>query len=201
MVIYLCPVDRKYACSWEGNSSDILDHFEKEHDDLLFFTNTIKIDLKTPSENRLFFIDDEIYLGQTKIYDNVLVIYLRYLGPEKLAAKISYTVNLRSGDQLVSQEYVSVSEQGSLEIKLESLEEVYNEVEHLHCTFNITKGFGSNSSDDGVFLEDDLHHDTFDFLHMPIPRKRSLDEGKRKASQAKVMKVRSTKCRLCDRKL
>lgn len=181
MVIYLCPVDRKYACSWEGHSSDILDHFEKEHDDLLFFTNTIKIDLKTSSENRLFFIDDEIYLGQTKICDNILVIYLRYLGPEKLAAKISYTINLRFGDQLISPEFVSVSEQGSLEVKLESLEEVYSDLEHLQCTFNITKGFGSNSSDDGVFLEDDLHHDALDFLRMPIPRKRSLDEGKRKS--------------------
>lgn len=181
MVIYLCPVDRKYACSWEGHSSDILDHFEKEHDDLLFFTNTVKVDLKTSSENRLFFIDDEIYLGQTKICENVLHIYLRYLGPEKLAAKISYTVNLRSGDQLISSEYVSVSDQGWLEVKLDSLEEIYDEVEYLQCTFNITKGFGSNSSDDGVFLEDDLPHDSLYFPHMPIPRKRSLDEGKRKS--------------------
>ncbi|KAJ8978202.1 hypothetical protein NQ317_013148 [Molorchus minor] len=55
MVIYLCPTDRKYACSWEGHSSDILDHFEKEHDDLLFFINSAVIDLKTSSENMLFF--------------------------------------------------------------------------------------------------------------------------------------------------
>ncbi|KAJ8915208.1 hypothetical protein NQ315_015431 [Exocentrus adspersus] len=183
MVIYLCPADRKYVCSWEGHSSDILDHFEKEHDDLLFYTNTVEIDLKTSSENRLFFIDEEIYLGQTKIQDNVLGIYLRYLGPEKLATKITYTINLRSGNDLISPEHVSVSEKGCLEVKLKSLEELYSEVERLQCTFNITKGFGSNSSDDGVFLEDDLlHQEGLYFPHMPLLRKRSFDDGKYRSS-------------------
>ncbi|KAJ8954332.1 hypothetical protein NQ314_007120 [Rhamnusium bicolor] len=182
MVIYLCPVDRKYACSWEGHSGDILDHFEKEHDDLLFFTNTINVDLKIPSENRLFFIDDEIYLAQTKIYEKILVIFLRYLGPEKLAAKITYTVILKIRDEAIGHEYISVSENCSVELKLELLEKFHGELECVECTFNISKEFNNSSSDDGVFFEDDIHQEHMYFPHMPIPRKRSLDEYKRRNS-------------------
>ncbi|KAJ8978201.1 hypothetical protein NQ317_013147 [Molorchus minor] len=67
-----------------------------------------------------------------------------------------------------------------LEINLNRLESVYGELDFMNCTFNVTKDFGSNSSDDGVFLEEDTHQFHLEFPHMPIPRKRSLDNGERR---------------------
>ncbi|CAH1183787.1 unnamed protein product [Phaedon cochleariae] len=133
MVVYLCPADRKYTCSWEGQAEDILHHFELEHDDLLHFSDTFTILPSVPSENRLLLIDEEIYLAQVKCQQKSLDIRLRYLGPTRLAKKISYNLLLRVDNELVPVGAISVQD-GSYIVNLDKIQEAC-----IRCTLNVTR--------------------------------------------------------------
>ncbi|XP_057660346.1 uncharacterized protein LOC130896349 [Diorhabda carinulata] len=147
MLIYLCPTDKKYACSWEGKSEDILHHFEEEHDDLLHFSDTFFIDLAILSENRLLFVEDEIYLAQTKIFDNIMEIKLRYLGPEAISKKITYHVLLKVNYDLCHPGYISVNNNGSITVDLAILEKDIGTITAVECTFNINKDIDDETDD------------------------------------------------------
>lgn len=154
MAIYLCPTDKKYHCSWEGHPEDILHHFEKEHDDLLHYNDTFNIDIAIPSENRLFFIGGEIYLTQILTNNQNLIFKLRYLGPEKLARKITYNLSFRISNYVCQSEYLKTTPQGFFEIDLAGLKNTYADLENLTCSLNITKEFVDDDSVESVFFED-----------------------------------------------
>ncbi|KAG5879692.1 hypothetical protein JTB14_006477 [Gonioctena quinquepunctata] len=170
MIIYLCPTDKKYACSWEGQAEDILPHFEQEHDDLLHFNNF----LSEPSENRLFLIDEEIYLVQIRISDKMLNIFLRYLGPARIATKSTYNIILKVNYEYCHPKYIAVMEQGFINVDLGKLEDDLEEIRYLQCSLNIIKETNGNQSDDDVFLEENsLDEETDEKLpHMPPPSKK-----------------------------
>lgn len=157
MAIYLCPSDKKYTCSWEGSAEDILEHFQQEHDELLYFSDSFYIDLLTSSENRLFLIDEEIYLTQTQISERVLILKLRYLGPPKLALKISYNIMLKISEQVCPMQYINTTPEGSLTVDLQKLELDFPDLQTMKCILNITKAFDNNNSggsSDSVFVDE-----------------------------------------------
>lgn len=152
MLIYLCPADKKYACSWAGQSEDILRHFEEEHDELLHFNDTFNIDLSILSENRLFLIDEEIYLAQITIYENNLEIKLRYLGPHKIAAKITYNILLKVNYVLCNPSYILVTKSGSISVNLNKIAE---KIIDITCTLNINKDLPEEIYEEDVFTPED----------------------------------------------
>ncbi|RZB40143.1 Sina domain containing protein [Asbolus verrucosus] len=138
-VIYLCPADKRLLCSWEGYASDIKQHFEKEHNGLLFHTNSVEIDLNILHENRLLHLEDEIYLIQSYVEDNKLCLTLRYLGPSEMAARMHYDVAITVGGVFYKYEEgrkfscVTPTVKG-WEIDLESLEKFHGKLQALMCT-------------------------------------------------------------------
>lgn len=92
--IYLCPTYKQLLCPWEGYASDIKHHFEKEHSNLLSYSNLVDIDLTQLPENKLLLLEGEIYLMQNSTDNNRLVIKLRYLGSNIMAARLKYTVTI-----------------------------------------------------------------------------------------------------------
>lgn len=144
MLIYLCPSDKKYHCSWEGHAEDILDHFEKEHDDLLHYGETFDIDLETPRENRLFLIDEEIYLTQVFVNKKKIIFKLRYLGLKQLAKKITYNIIVRIGDVDCDAELIKTTAEGFLEVDLATIKNNNSELQQLGCILNVLKGFSDN---------------------------------------------------------
>lgn len=140
--LFLCPTDKRYACSWTGLSDDILEHFQEEHDSLLFFSNSICIDLNAPSENVLLLTNDEIYLAQTllKSNGNCILIRLRFLGPQYIANTFTFDINLslENGTCLERAQFVNMSD-GGFELNLNQLKQLYQDTEHINCSFDIVK--------------------------------------------------------------
>ncbi|XP_030750967.1 uncharacterized protein LOC115878576 isoform X1 [Sitophilus oryzae] len=161
--VYLCPSDKKYACSWEGSSNDIIEHFIAEHEDLLSLNNIISINLSVLSESFLFFHDTEVYLLQTKLNNGHLQLFLRYLGPPKIASKLKYDVHLDSSDKILDKQNIHVNE-GYFDINLDCITNVFGDISFMNCKVLITEEARSTSSDDGVVLEDDKSFNT-----EPIP--------------------------------
>ncbi|CAG9861085.1 unnamed protein product [Phyllotreta striolata] len=172
MLVYLCPSDKKYTCSWEGPAEDILRHFEEEHDELLHFNDTFGIDLLTPSENRLMFIDEEIYLTQITVADNKLEIKLRYLGPQTIAKKITYNILLRFCSGLNQSLNITAIENGSIIVDLCGIP---SEINYVSCTLNINKDRLQETED--IFGEYVNNHEVSIQHSVPdVSRKYSLRE-------------------------
>lgn len=167
MTVYLCPTDKKYHCSWEGHAENILDHFEKEHDDLIHYSETFDIDLETPTENRLFLIDGEIYLIQVFLKETILILKLRYLGLEKFASRICYNINIRANDKYCQIEEIIVTPEGFLEVNLARLRNVHTDVHFVTCILHITKEFSDEDSLDNIFNEEKA----------AVPNERDFDEN------------------------
>lgn len=145
MLVYLCPADRKYQCSWEGHCEDIIAHFENEHDHLLHYTENFDIDLETPSENRIFLIEEEVYLTQIAIKDAKLILKLRYLGPLEYAKRITYNIKLLAQDKVCQADLVKVTPEGFLEVDLKEINSIYNGVQVMVCSLKISKCFQSDT--------------------------------------------------------
>nr|XP_023026378.1 uncharacterized protein LOC111514372 [Leptinotarsa decemlineata]XP_023026379.1 uncharacterized protein LOC111514372 [Leptinotarsa decemlineata]XP_023026380.1 uncharacterized protein LOC111514372 [Leptinotarsa decemlineata] len=176
MVIYLCPTDKKYACSWEGSAEDILPHFEQEHDDLLHFNDTFEIDLEVSSENRLFFLDEEIYLAQIRVSNNIMEIFLRYLGPDRIACQLSYNIIFKFNYELCPASCITVRN-GYVSVDLSKLEYLES-VRTLQCTLIISRIETGANSDEDVFLERNFQETELDgrLPHMPLQRQKKVEE-------------------------
>ncbi|KAJ3627829.1 hypothetical protein MTP99_015178 [Tenebrio molitor] len=138
-VIYLCPADKRLLCSWEGHASEIKQHFEKEHDRLLFHTNQVEIDLNTLPENRLLYLDEEMYLLQNYIENETLRLKLRYLGLNEIASKMQYDICITINGisyKYESERYFScvIPKAEEWEINLECLEKYHGKLDSLVCT-------------------------------------------------------------------
>lgn len=154
MKIYLCPSDKKYHCSWEGQAEDILDHFEKEHDDLIHYNETFQIDLETTSENRLFLLEEEIYLTQIFSDQSQVIMKLRYLGPERLAKKIDYNLIIRNSNQRWKSDCVKITPEGFFQVNLDGFKEYDTELKSLTCSLHVNKAFMDDSSLESVSIEE-----------------------------------------------
>lgn len=149
--IYLCPADRKYGCSWEGPSENILLHFSLEHEDLLFYNGSIDIALHVPSENRLLFVDGEIYLFQTKIDHDHVNIFLRFLGPAHVASNFTYDIEISASGMKMSKQAIELKN-GFFSVGLECLRTYFGDVDLINCHLIISGDSTSIHSDDGVSI-------------------------------------------------
>lgn len=187
--IYLCPTDKKYACSWEGQAEDIFEHFAQEHDDLLLQEdNVLKLDINEGSENRLMFYKNEIYLIQTKFVEGDFRILLRFLGLTKIANTITYNVVLRAEE--TKDEITDLCHKdGAIVVNTKALPG-----DKVECTFNIT---GPEESDDEPtpekidVVDEHEEHDSvgdqldFKFEKKPFTRTQSLNIDQRKCGVVK----------------
>ncbi|ENN80654.1 uncharacterized protein LOC109533411 [Dendroctonus ponderosae] len=149
--IYLCPADRKYACSWEGPSENILHHFSLEHEDLLFHNGSVDIALHVASENRLLFVDGEIYLFQTKIDHDHVNMYLRFLGPAHVASNFSYDIEVSASGMKMSKQDIELKN-GFFSVGLECLRTFFGDVDLINCHLIISGDSTSIHSDDGISI-------------------------------------------------
>lgn len=97
--IYLCPSDT--FCPWEGKAEEILQHFHKQHEDLLVTSNTFPIDVSdSTTQNRLLSLKNEVYLIQTSVSvpDARLLLKVRYLGAPEQALAFVYALSIRVGN-------------------------------------------------------------------------------------------------------
>ncbi|KAK9878997.1 hypothetical protein WA026_003814 [Henosepilachna vigintioctopunctata] len=158
--VYICPTDKTLQCSWQGNSEDILKHFIMEHEDLLCHSSEIDIDLNLTNENRLLFLDEEIYLIQLKMQENSLQIGLRYLGPVRIANCISYDIIVKVEDQYyMYNHFGNVSSMlcivnGFWTVDLNLLKEQHQDLSRIQCNFNISKNITEIDSFDGEYIFD-----------------------------------------------
>ncbi|XP_063909804.1 uncharacterized protein LOC135127288 [Zophobas morio] len=136
-VIYLCPADKSLACCWEGCVGEIKQHFENEHNGLLFRTNNIEIDLDKLPENKLLYLEEELFLMQNCIDRDKLIVKLRYLGSNEAAAKMNYDLSIAVNE--ISYRYnpgffstVVPTTQG-WEINLDCLKRFHAEVKTVTC--------------------------------------------------------------------
>ncbi|KAL3277499.1 hypothetical protein HHI36_012845 [Cryptolaemus montrouzieri] len=142
--VYICPTDKSLQCSWEGASGDILDHFIMEHEELLLHSSEVDINLDISSENRLLFLDEEIYLIQIRIVEDILKIGLRYLGPKRLANNFSYDIVLKVDGQNYFYNYFgnvpSIFDivDGFWNIKLHFLRILHADLNTVQCNFSIS---------------------------------------------------------------
>ncbi|EEZ98854.2 uncharacterized protein LOC661914 [Tribolium castaneum] len=137
-VIYSCPAHKQLLCSWEGYASDIKHHFEKEHCNLLSYTNFVDIDLEQLPQNKLLFLDGKIYLMQNSLNDKGLVIRLRYLGSKEVASKLRFNITVSVNQILYKYEpsrYFSciVPRTGGWEINLQSLQTFHQDLKLIQC--------------------------------------------------------------------
>lgn len=142
--VYLCPADKKYSCTWEGASDDIYEHFTQEHEDLLHLTNSVTVSLQVDSENQLLLFKTEIYLLQSKIIDEELKIFLRYLGPASIAANLNYEIELSTADQKVPKQDIETHD-GYFSISLECLRSRLGAVDDIQCKLIIRGDFHPSS--------------------------------------------------------
>ncbi|KAK9880321.1 hypothetical protein WA026_010201 [Henosepilachna vigintioctopunctata] len=155
--VFTCPTVRSLQCSWEGASEDILEHFIMEHEDLLLHSSEVDIDLTITSENRLLFLDGEIYLIQLIIDGNSLNIGLRYLGPKRLANNISYDIILRVEEQLYFHNYFENNSSlfkilnGFWTVDLNMLKLIHDNLNIIQCNFSISKNFTETDVDDNEY--------------------------------------------------
>ncbi|XP_045468148.1 uncharacterized protein LOC123676341 [Harmonia axyridis] len=142
--VYICPTDKSLQCSWQGSSQDILDHFIKEHEDLLLHSSEVDVDLRICSENRLLFLNEEIYLIQLKIDNDYLKIGLRYLGPQKIANSIFYDIILKVDEQSYFPDYFGNGPSifqvidGFWLVNLGYLRLLHENVNSIQCNFSIS---------------------------------------------------------------
>ncbi|XP_060524233.1 uncharacterized protein LOC132700736 [Cylas formicarius] len=203
--IYLCPTDKKYACSWEGAAEDILEHFTEEHEELLSFSNVVPVDLRVSSENKLVFFDEEIYLHQAKTDGDHLYVFLRYLGPETIASKITFDLELEHEGRRLDKKWITVR-CGYFAVSLESVR-LFADTNSLNCVLSVSGDFRiasgeeeypseevSNDSTDG---ERGLHNGVAfydpsptdsgismaDSLNHPLKRQASLDDIKTRSGE------------------
>lgn len=97
-IIYLCPSTPKDSCRWEGEASDILEHFQESHKELLMDSNAIKADVsRNIEQNRLMSTKKGLFLLQTKVCveSAKLWIRVRYLGSYD-TSQIRYSVEVSS---------------------------------------------------------------------------------------------------------
>lgn len=151
--IYLCPADKKYGCTWEGISDEIYEHFREEHEDLLFFTGSVNIPLDVTSENRLLLVDTEIYLLQTKICRDYFNIYLRFLGPSKIASCLTYEIEISANGIKMGKQDIEICD-GYFRIALECIYTLFGDVNTICCKLLVSGDFSSNSSNDSVFIKE-----------------------------------------------
>lgn len=143
-VVYICPTDNRLQCSWRGSAEDIMDHFIQEHEDLLVHSSEVDIDLTVVSENRLLFLNEEIYLIQSKIENDSLKIGLRYLGPQMIAKSIFYDIVVKVDEQSYFPNYFgngpSIFEviDGFWIINLAYLRILHDNLDSIQCNFSIS---------------------------------------------------------------
>ncbi|XP_066258201.1 uncharacterized protein [Euwallacea similis] len=142
--IYLCPADKKYGCSWEGASDDIFEHFSQEHEDLLYLTQSVNVSLLVPSENRLLLFDNQIYLLQTRINEGSLNIYLRYLGPDKIASKLTYDIEISASGVKVAKQDIEIKD-GYFSVTLECIQSCLGDDDSVECRLLVNGDFNPSS--------------------------------------------------------
>ncbi|XP_066152542.1 uncharacterized protein [Euwallacea fornicatus] len=142
--IYLCPADKKYGCSWEGSSDDIFEHFSQEHEELLYSTQSVNVSLLVSSENRLLLFDNEIYLLQTRINEGSLNIYLRYLGPDKIASKLTYDIEISASGAKIAKQDVEIKD-GHFSVTLECIQSCLGEEDSVECRLLVNGDFNPSS--------------------------------------------------------
>ncbi|XP_050305867.1 uncharacterized protein LOC126743003 isoform X2 [Anthonomus grandis grandis] len=125
--IYLCPADKKYKCKWKGSSDDVFDHFSRMHEDLLHFNESIDISLDAATENHLLLLNAEIYLLQLKVTNEFLNIYLRFLGPARIASTLTYDVHIGRDNVFIAKEIIEITD-GAFRVPLESLYEKFKDI-------------------------------------------------------------------------
>ncbi|XP_044756448.1 uncharacterized protein LOC123315002 [Coccinella septempunctata] len=175
--VYICPTDKSLQCSWKGSAEDIMDHFIQEHEDLLLHSSEIDIDLRISSENRLLFLNEEIFLIQLKIENKFLRIGLRYLGPKRIADSIYYDIVIKVDDQSYFPDYFgsgpSIFEitDGFWTINLDYLRFLHVDLTSVQCNFSIStkpelavEDFGAvsveNNADDVEVVEGSSNENT-----------------------------------------
>lgn len=147
--IYLCPAGPSEACTWEGRSEEIRQHFHSKHHDLVLTTNNFTVNVSTSAvQNRLLFLKGDVYLVQTKVSvsDGKLVLKVRYLGTPEQAISFVYTVNIRAGNyafKWLPDENCQViyTKDGGVEVDLQMIRLTCGNVnlEYVVCVLNINE--------------------------------------------------------------
>ncbi|XP_018328787.1 uncharacterized protein LOC108739398 isoform X2 [Agrilus planipennis] len=99
--IYLCPSMASDSCLWEGDSTEVLHHFEESHGEFLLESPSFVADVsKDNSQNYILHHHNNVFLLQTEYTKDEfkLTIRLRFLGSKEHANKIKYTIEVISGN-------------------------------------------------------------------------------------------------------
>ncbi|KAL1492061.1 hypothetical protein ABEB36_012559 [Hypothenemus hampei] len=164
--IYLCPSDKKHGCSWEGSSNDIYLHFTEEHEDLLCLSDCVSLPLEAESENRLLLVNAEIYLLQTRIENEHLILFLRFLGPREIARNLTYDLEISFGDKILDKRD-TVPQQGCFEVPLNRILECFGDVNSINCRLQVTGDFTIYPDVDSHYEDDTCEFDLKNFFATP----------------------------------